>query len=458
MYIRRDTKKKPVKGPGKRRGAVSETTYLSIAHNVVEDSPKGKRAKPVVFANLGPEDALTGEMAKSLAGAFERYAAKRLGEKPAKADVVKVAAETRAASPAVRILASKELGMRLLLSAPWKALGIGTALAAYEKTHRIEFPLKRVVFAMVLNRLVDPKSKRACNDWVADRAFMPEATGWQVQHFYRALDILHEHWEDLEKLLADHLDALLTDDERRQQLVDTTTLYFEAEMTDREIALLNEKWDDFEKDGSLKAPRRPRPQKPNETEFRMRGHNKDGHPESPQVKIALVCAPGGLILRHEVYAGNKADSTITLDLVSKLPKPLAGTVRVWVGDAGMMGSDQVAALDAAGWDRVSAEALRKSALGQRGSYSRPTAGSTRRTPTDPTCATTSRTWLPRIRPRARRSGGYSRATIASGNASSKPSNAIWTRWRRNWRASRASTWRMRSRCARWRATSATRST
>jgi hypothetical protein len=364
LYIRRDTKKSGAKGKGKS-AAKKGTTYLSIAHNVKEDSPKGKRTKPIVFANLGPEDEISGEMASSIAKAFERYAAKRLGEKPSKGQVAKVAAETRSASPAVRILASKELGMRMLLAVPWKALGIGSALSAYEKKHRCEFPIERIVFAMVLNRLVDPKSKRACNEWVLERGFMPESTGWQVQHFYRALDILHEHWEELEELLADHLDALLSDEERRRQLVDTTSMYFEAEMTDREIALLNEKWDDFEKDGSLKEPRRPRPERINESEFRMRGHNKDGHPESPQVKIALVCAPGGIILRHHVYAGNVGDATITKDLVERLPKPGAGTVRVWVADAGMVGKEQIAALDTAGWGRVTAEGLRKSALGQK---------------------------------------------------------------------------------------------
>ena len=108
---------------------------------------------------------------------------------------------------------------------------------------------------------------------------MPEAAGWQVQHFYLALDILHEHWE---ALLASHLDTLLTDDERRRQFLGTTSMYFEAELTEREIALLNEKWDDFERDGTLQEPRQPRPLQPNEHEFRMRGHNKDGHPESPQ--------------------------------------------------------------------------------------------------------------------------------------------------------------------------------
>lgn len=365
VYIRRDTKK--AKGKPRGNGTLpEETTYLSIAHNVREQTPSGSRTKPVVLASLGSEEQISGEMASSIARAFERYAAKRLGEAPTKANVEKLAAETRLASPAVRILASKDLGMRLLLAVPWKMLGIKEALKAYEKKHpRIEFPLERIVFALVLNRLVDPKSKLACNDWIASRGFVPEGKGWQVQHLYRALDILHEHWEELEELLAAHLDALLTPEERKRQLVDTTSMYFEAQMTDREIALLNEKWDDFEADGSLPEPRRPRPQQPNEQEFRMRGHNKDGHPECPQVKVALVCAPGGFVLRHQVYAGNVGDSTITKDLVERLPKPKACTARVFVGDAGMVGKDQLAALDEAGWDRVTAESLRKSTLGQQ---------------------------------------------------------------------------------------------
>lgn len=370
MYVRRDKQKAKTKS-----GKVTETTYLSIAHNVVEDSPKGRRAKPVVFANLGPEDEISSEMASSIARAFERYAAKRLAEEQAKqqglpapeakqASVRKLAAETRAVSPGIRLLASKQLGMRLLASAPWRALGIGEALRAYEAQHpRVEFPLERIVFALVLNRLVDPKSKLACNDWVRSEGYMPEAEGWQVQHFYRALDILHEHWEDLEEVLAQHLTAHLSDEERKMQLVDTTSLYFEAQMTDREIALLNEKWDDFEADGSLPEPWRPRPAKVNDSELRMRGHNKDGHPESPQVKVALVCSPGGVVLRHRVYAGNVGDTIITKDLVERLAVRDDHTATVWVADAGMMGKEQMAALDRNGWDRVTAEPLRKSALG-----------------------------------------------------------------------------------------------
>lgn len=69
------------------------------------------------------------------------------------------------------------------------------------------------------------------------------------------------------------------------------------------------------------------------------------------------------MLRHRVYAGNVGDSTITKDLVERLSTRDDCAATVWVADAGMMGAAQMAALDGAGWDRVTAEPLRKSALG-----------------------------------------------------------------------------------------------
>lgn len=327
MYIRRDCKK--------------DATYLSIAHNIVEDAPAGKRAKPIVFANLWPEDEISGEMASSMAKAFERYAAKRLaeakGEAPART-LANTAARTRAASTAFRILATKELGMRLLVEAVWKDLGLDRALAGFAASRRFEFPLERLVFAMVLNRLVDPKSKLACNDWVKTKGYVPEGTSWQVQHFYRALDVLHEHGEEVEALVGDALAAQLSEAEKSFQLVDTTTLYFESRQNDREVQLLAEAWDDFDADGTLKAPRRPRPAVVNDTEFRMQGHNKDGHPGDPQVVIASLCAPGGLVLLHRVFPGNTPDVTVTKRLLAEFPPLASGIERVWVSDAGMASS------------------------------------------------------------------------------------------------------------------------
>lgn len=356
MYVRRDRKMRDGK----------EVIYASLAHNIQEDSKRGKRTKPVVFANLGNEEDLSLEVVAGMRSALDRYIAKRWGDARPDADAVtSIAAEVKPLSATLRVLASKELGVRLLLSAAWHKLGIGPALAKFEKKHRCEFPVERLVFAMVLNRLVDPMSKRACNLWCKEEGYLPEAKGWDVHQFYRALDVLHEHWAELEDLLAQALFGRLSPEDRAYLLADTTTLYFEARANDRELAELEAAWAEHDRDpANIPEPRRPRPQVVNEPPLRMQGHSKDGHPGDPQVVIASICTPGGFVLRHRVYPGNTNDFTVAADLVTNLPKLAADEERVWVTDAGMVGKKLFETIDATGWKRLSAEGPRKSEVGQ----------------------------------------------------------------------------------------------
>ena len=127
--------------------------------------------------------------------------AERWGEKPTTEEVKQAARVIRKRERELRMITSRAFGMRLLLEAAWRELGIGKALADFAAERRIEFDFERVVFAMVLNRMCDPKSKHACNTWAKERAYLPEAKDWDVQHYYRALDVLHDHWEALEKAL-----------------------------------------------------------------------------------------------------------------------------------------------------------------------------------------------------------------------------------------------------------------
>lgn len=357
MYIRRDRQKQKGKTPA---------TYLSIAHSVVEDTPKGKRTKPVVLANLGNEEDLNPKMVSQLIRSLEKYAHERWGTgKPESAAAVhELARALKPQSHALRLVCAKQLGMRLLVERAWKKLGIGKALTRFEKLHRCEFPIERLVFAMVLNRLVDPKSKRACNEWVKQDVYFPEAEDWQVQHFYRALDVLHEHWEALETALANSLLGMLAPEERELLLADTTTLYFEARQNDAEIAELAGAWDAADNDADAKDPKRKRPRYVNRPPFRMQGHNKDGHPGDPQVVIASVCSSNGFVLWHRTYPGNTSDFTVAKDLIGTLPRVAPRTERMWVSDAGMLAKEHIALLDKAKWGRLSAEGPRRSGMAQ----------------------------------------------------------------------------------------------
>lgn len=139
-----------------------------------------------------------------------------------------------------------------------------------------------------------------------------------MQHDYRALDILHEHWDEVEDRIAKALMAVSSEDDLRIALLDTTSPYFESRENDEQIARLAEAWDLADADPDLASPVRSRPKVVNEPPLRMQGHNKDGHPGDPQVVLASVCLRNGLVIRHKVYPGSTNDKTIARDLVGSL--------------------------------------------------------------------------------------------------------------------------------------------
>jgi len=373
MYIRRDKKHRKDR----------EVTYLSIAHNVWEsDGDAEGRTKPVVFASLGQEEDVDPEVAEALSAAMDLYvetrwqAARRRDPGASKRDVVEAASrEFKPRVEPLRILSSREFGVRLLLEPVWEELGLREMLEEFSQLHEIEFSFERVVFGIVLNRLVDPKSKAACNEWLERDAYFPEWDDWAVHQFYRAMDILDEHWGEIEERLFGVLYERLPQSDREQGLLlsDTTSLYFASKHNDREIAEIGSEWEAYDA-GEGPEPVFRRPQVVNEPPLRLQGKNKDGHPGEPQAVLASLVTASGLVLRHRVYPGNTNDQKVAKDLIENLQEP-SDFLRMWVSDNGMVNGNLLKLLDNAGWERLSAEAARKSKfakeniLNQPGRYS-----------------------------------------------------------------------------------------
>lgn len=201
-----------------------EITYLSLAHGIWEERPDGqKQTRPLILMSLGPEDEADPIYLKDLVASaqamFDRRVADGMGAVEAAQDVA------RSFQPhlgQVRVLANRKLGMRLLLTPIWESLGIKEAFGAFAQEHRIRaFDFERLIFRLVLNRIIDPKSKRAANEWLQEDAYYPEAEDWEAQHYYRALDVLHENWVQLEEMLFRTL-WNLSDEELRKLLRPST--------------------------------------------------------------------------------------------------------------------------------------------------------------------------------------------------------------------------------------------
>jgi hypothetical protein len=329
-----------------------------VVHSTWEATTAGKkRAKPEVFARLGREETLDVGVVRGIRSALddliqrlvERDAA-RTGVAPDEAStgrVAKQAARTvREQEPALRMLASRDFGLRHVVEPVWERVGLKETLAEFASRHRVAFDFERVVFGMVLNRLVDPASKRACNTWLQESAYFPEADGWDVHVFYRALDVLDAHAEELGEVLLAATRRRLPARDLQLLLLDTTSSFFATEWSDVERAQVQAEWDAYDQEQGPK-PVLPRPQVVNDPPLRMRGHSKDHRPEKAQVVLGIVTGAGGRILRHKVYPGNKQDQTVTLDLLADVRRLAPQKARVVVvGDSGMMGGPNLAALDA----------------------------------------------------------------------------------------------------------------
>lgn len=359
MFIRRD-RKRLVSG--------EERVHVSFAHNVRVRLPDGRsRPKPIILARLGPEEDLDADTVVQMRNALDRYLRKRFGDEVADQHTLQEAAEDIAPlMPGMRMLASRAYGMRVVVEHVYNQLGLKKALRAIQATHAISFPFERVVFAMVLNRLVDPTSKRACNEWVQNEAWFPEAEGLDVHHFYRALDLMELHVDAILAAVGKEAREGCPHNELAMLLIDTTSSYSESEFDDAERKQILEEWQDYW-NGEGPEPTSPPPQVVNDPPLRMRGHSKDHRPREPQVKLGLVRTQHGRVVDLQTHAGNVSDQKLTLGLLEAAQSRMEGHRLVAVMDSGMGGNPNLKAIDQLEprVDRVSAVPFRNSKAAEK---------------------------------------------------------------------------------------------
>ncbi len=72
-----------------------------------------------------------------------------------------------------------------------------------------------------------------------------------------------------------------------------------------------------------------------------RGYSRDHRADCKQVVLAMVVSPEGFPLWHEVFAGNKADSTALPGIVDAVSAKFGSMRRIWVVDRGLASSKSV---------------------------------------------------------------------------------------------------------------------
>lgn len=205
---------------------------------------------------------------------------------------------------------AKEWGLELIFRHLWDKLCLDHILKRhFSQAHTCD-KLAEAIYAMVLNRISDPMSKRGVHEWI-DGVYRPSFDNLELHHFYRSLDFLAENKESIELELFERTKSLF-DLQVDMVFWDTTSTYFEGN-----------------------GP----------AELGRYGYSKDSRPDRIQAMIGVVMTRSGIPIAHEVFPGNTSDVDTFRQIISDMRKRFNLTRVVFVGDRGMVSKEILDELD-----------------------------------------------------------------------------------------------------------------
>jgi Transposase DDE domain len=288
----------------------SVVRYYALAENVRH--PEKGHVEARVVHSFGRADRLDRAALERLVRSIRRVLDADAGTTPA---------DAKGPNRGIEIEASFELGIVHVVEQLWGRLGIGRAIAARLAADERRAPHEAALLAMTAQRLARPGSKLACHERWLDRVWLPAAGDLALDQLYRALDILAEHGEAIEREVFWHgVDLFKLDVDL--VFYDATTAWFECD--DEDAA--GHEWR-----GLTFAP------------LRKRGHSKEGRDHDPQVIVALAVTRDGLPVRSWVLPGDTADVTAVQRIKEDLRQMRLGRA-LFVGDAGLYAEANLAEL------------------------------------------------------------------------------------------------------------------
>lgn len=307
----------------------STTTYVQLAHNS-RDAQTGQPKADVLYT-FGRADSLDVDAIRRLTRSLSRFLTPE--------EALKIQGADNGAP--LRFLKSAPIGGAYLLRGLWEQLGIPEALSQCMKDRSFTSPVEWATFAMVANRALCPDSKLGVEQWVRDDVALGNPAPIELQHLYRAMDVLLEYRERIHKEVFWSVADLLNL-EVDLLFFDTTSTYFETDAEDE--------------DG-----------------LRRYGHSKDHRPDLPQIVIGLAVTKEGIPVKCWIMPGNTSD----MKTVETVKNDLAGwklSRCVWVMDRGMSSEENRMILQKAGGHYIIGEKLRdsqevhKEVLAKRGRF------------------------------------------------------------------------------------------
>lgn len=215
-------------------------------------------------------------------------------------------------------MATKQYGPLLVFKKLWKKLELDDVLKDSFDSIGTLFDLEQAVFNLVLNRLVAPSSKRRMS------LFQESVYGiskFDSHHYYRAMDYLIDHKEDIEKgifkkMLKQHKGKVT------MALFDTTSLVYYGEDPKDNSELLNY------------------------------GFSKARRGDLKQVVVGVLMSQEGVPLGHETFSGNSSDVNCFDHIINKAVEKYGIERVIFVGDRGMISFKNTALLNKLGQEYI----------------------------------------------------------------------------------------------------------
>ena len=295
----------------------STVEYVQLAHNVW-NKEKGF-AQAQVIHSFGRREELDIDGLKRLISSVSRFLDPE--------DAIRLEHQ----SDDLKFANSRPAGGAYLLKALWNKLNLDECITKAIRQRSFTAPIADALFAMVANRALAPSSKLAIEQWAQEEVYLGNEQPFQVQHFYRAMDFLLEHTDDIQREVFWSTANLLN---LTVDLIffDTTNTYFEIE-------------------------------EPGPSELKSYGKSKDKRDDLPQVTIGLAVTREGIPVRCWVLPGNQHDSQCVEQVQKDLNNWNLGRV-VWVMDRGMSSQENQRILQRACGQYILGEKLRGNSLNE----------------------------------------------------------------------------------------------
>ncbi len=276
--------------------------------NIIENYRDGKKVKQRVVANLGRVDKLDIDSIENLAEKLLKIveSKKRL---------------TNSIEPQIEELDRYNYGYVVYRNI-WRRFKLDDILDKLVEDKNIKYDFKSVIFSMVIDRLLKPKSKLALFNNKGDYFNINDEL--QLNHIYRSLDILAENKIAIEEALFSQNKSLFnvsTD----IVFYDVTTFYYESK---------------------------------NENDLKKFGYSKDGKFGDVQVVMGLLIDKNGLPIGYELFSGNTFDSKTMVKVLDNLKSKFNLDKVVIVADRGLNSKINLKYIKDAGYDYLMAVSIK----------------------------------------------------------------------------------------------------